>query len=93
MLNVNTAAVRGKIAEKGLTLSSTAERLDLNRNTLASYLQDPERMTIGVAKRLETMLCDNEADSRRLFFGDTLRNTQDSSAADTPQTREEGEKQ
>lgn len=93
MLNVNTAAVRGKIAEKGLTLSSTAERLALNRNTLASYLQDPERMTIGVAKRLETMLCDSEADSRRLFFGDNLRSMQDSSAADTPQTQEEGESQ
>ena len=45
MVCVDVPRVRGKMAEKGYTITSLAGMLGINRNTLAVYLETPEKMT------------------------------------------------
>lgn len=75
MFHVDVPRVRGKIAEKGMTVTSVAERANISRNTLANYLENPEKMPYSMIILLANMLCSDEAEAEAIFFAPDLRNT------------------
>ena len=48
MAFVDVPKVRGKMAEKGYTITSLADILGINRNTLSLYLENPDKIPYGV---------------------------------------------
>lgn len=73
MFCVDVPRVRGKMAEKGYTLTSVSQKLNVNRNTLAAYFKTPEKMPYGVVSGLADILCDSPEESRDIFFRANLR--------------------
>lgn len=73
MFHVDVPRVRGKMAEKGYNISSTAEKLDVDRNTLTSYLKNPEKMPYNVVSQLAEILCDSSDEATAIFFATDLR--------------------
>lgn len=72
MYKVNVAKVKGKIAEKGYTITSLAERLNIDRNTLAKYLVNPGKIPYDVLSAMAALLCDTEDEARLIFFAQEL---------------------
>ena len=74
-MNVDVPKVRGKIAEKGFTLSSFAKRLDISRNTLSTYLDTPGKIPYTVLSDMACILCDTSEEIMQIFFNPDLRET------------------
>lgn len=75
MYNVDVPKVRGKMAEKGYTISSLATEMGINRNTLAGYLDNPSNIPYGKLAIMADILCDDSTESTNIFFAPNLRNT------------------
>lgn len=73
MYHVDVAKVRGKMAEKGYSITSLAERIDVNRNTMAAYLRDPSGIPYDVLSLMAEILCDSLEEAVPIFFASTLR--------------------
>ncbi len=73
MWKIDVNRVRGKMAERGLTITSFAERLEINRNTLASYLECPNKTPYYVVCNMASILCDNTAEAISIFFACDFR--------------------
>lgn len=74
MFYVNVPKVRGRMAEKGFTLASLSDELNINRNTLSSYLAHPEKIPYDVLNSMADKLCDGVDDAVSIFFASSLRN-------------------
>lgn len=72
MVRVDVPKVRGKMAEKGYTISSMAKLLDVNRNTLAAYLENPEKMPYCIVSGMADILCDTLSEAAAIFFSPSL---------------------
>lgn len=70
---INVSKVRGKMAERGLTISKMAELLEVNRNTYANYLEMPEKMPYRIIARMAEILCDSWEEATTIFFAIDLR--------------------
>lgn len=46
MFKININKVKGKMAEKGFNNTSLAKEISISRNTLSSYLNNPEKLLI-----------------------------------------------
>ena len=44
MYRINIAKVKGKMGEKGYNISTLANSIEINRNTMAEYMRNPARM-------------------------------------------------
>lgn len=75
MAHIDVPKVRGKMAERGCSISSMAERLNIDRNTLGNYLKFPEKMPYSIVSRLAEILCDDTDEAMRIFFAQDLRKT------------------
>ncbi len=75
VVSVNVSKVRGKMAERGYTITSMSNHLGINRNTLATYLEKPEKMPYGVISEMADALCDTADEARTIFFAPDLRKT------------------
>lgn len=75
MVCVDVPRVRGKMAEKGYTITSLAGMLGINRNTLAVYLETPEKMPYSVVSEMAGILCDTHSDAASIFFATNFRDT------------------
>lgn len=75
MVYIDVPKVRGKMAERGYTISSLAKKLGINRNTLASYLDAPEKTPYNVVSSMAETLCDSPAEASAIFFAHDLRIT------------------
>ena len=73
MVRVDVPKVRGKMAEKGLTKTSMAEKLGVNRSTVAIYLKHPEKMPYHIVAQMAEMLCDSGEEAEAIFFAQDLR--------------------
>lgn len=73
MVRVDVPKLRGKMAEKGFTITSISERINVNRNTFSGYLEQPERMPYSVIADLAVILCDNYEEACKIFFALDLR--------------------
>lgn len=68
MAYIDVPKVRGKMAEHGYTISSLAKKLGINRNTLASYLEMPEKTPYNVVSCMAEALCDSADEASSIFF-------------------------
>lgn len=75
MYYVDTPKVRGKIYEKGYTITSLAKALGINRNTLSTYLESPESIPYGKLSKMAELLCDTPCEASAIFFSRNLRDT------------------
>ncbi len=75
MAYIDVPKVKGKMAERGYTISSLAEKLGINRNTLSSYLDSPEKTPYNVVSRMAEVLCDSSEEASAIFFAYDLRKT------------------
>lgn len=73
---VDIPRVRGKMAERGYTIASMASHLGINRNTLATYLEKPNKMPYKVISNMADALCDTADEAAAIFFAPDLRKTQ-----------------
>lgn len=74
---VDIPKVRGKMAERGYTVTSMSEHLGINRNTLATYLENPNKMPYKVISNMADALCDTADEASAIFFAPNLRKTKD----------------
>lgn len=81
MVRVDVPKVRGKMAERGFTVTSLSNRLGINRNTLASYLETPGKMPYSIISDMANALCDTEEEAVTIFFASGLRKTKVSDGA------------
>lgn len=72
MIGVDVNKVRGKMAEKGFTISSLSKSLGINRNTLTSYFDTPEKMPYGIVSGLADTLFDDLNEASRILFCEEL---------------------
>ena len=72
MYTINIAKVKGKMGEKGYTKTGLSELVGVNRNTLASYLSNPNNMPYEIMVKLAELLCDDEGEAREIFFAQEL---------------------
>ena len=75
MFCVDVPRVRGKMAEKGYNITSISKELNLSRNTVSHYFENPNKMPYGVVAQLAGILCDTEEESKDIFFISDLRKT------------------
>lgn len=73
MFHVDVPKVKGKMAEKDYTITSLATELGINRNTLASYLDTPEKMPYEIVCKMAELLCDTKEEAITIFFVAALR--------------------
>ena len=76
MYRINIAKVRGKMGEKGYNISTLANSIEINRNTMAEYMRNPSRMPYRVIERLAAILCESKEDAGDIFLTQNLRKTQ-----------------
>lgn len=74
MISVNVPKLRGKIAERGLDMTSLSGKLGISRNTLALYLKNPGKMPYNIVDDMANILCDNADEAASIFFDTNLRN-------------------
>ena len=67
-MHIDVLKVRGKMAERGFTITSLAERLGINRNTLSSYLETPGKTPYSVVSSMAAALCDTAEEASSIFF-------------------------
>lgn len=75
MVFVDVPKLRGKMAERGYSITSISEHVGVNRNTMSSYLENPEKMPYSVVAKLADILCDTRSEAAGIFFADNFRNT------------------
>lgn len=73
MYHVDIAKVRGKMAEQGYNITSFAERIGVNRNTMSSYLRDPSGIPYEVLDLMADSLCESYEEASPIFFASDLR--------------------
>lgn len=69
---VNVPKIKGKMAEKGYTISSMADSLNVNRNTLSAYLEGPARFPYSAISKMAELLCDTPEEAKEIFFAQEL---------------------
>lgn len=72
-MSIDVPKVRGKMAEKGYTISSFAKQLDISRNTLSTYLDTPGKIPYSVLSDMAGILCDTSDEACQIFFAQDLR--------------------
>ncbi len=77
MYFVNVPKIRGKMGEKGYTITSLAVKIGVSRNTLAGYLENPNSIPYCKLAKMAELLCDNSIESAHIFFAPNLRNAKD----------------
>lgn len=75
MIAVNVPKVRGKMAERGVDITTLSSQLGISRNTLANYLRSPGKMPYSIVASMASILCDSSDEAAQIFFADDLRNT------------------
>lgn len=72
MYTVNVSRVRGKMGEKGYSVTSLSSAIGVNRNTLANYLEHPSIIPYGKLAAMASLLCDGPAECAEIFFARKL---------------------
>jgi|GEM_PF-1397943 len=68
MCYINIPKVRGKMVERGYTVSALSKKLDICRNTLYTYLGNPEKMPYEIVAQMADLLCDTPEEAASIFF-------------------------
>jgi len=73
MVHVDVPKVKGKMAERGYTITSLARELGITRGTLSNYLEDPAKIPYFIISKLANLLCDSSEEASSIFFAPDLR--------------------
>ena len=73
MAYINIPKVRGKMAEKGFSITSLAKSLEISRNTLSAYLEEPNKIPYITVAKMAALLCDSSDEAASIFFATNLR--------------------
>ena len=73
MVHIDVPRVRGKMAERGYTITSLAKKLKIARATLSNYLDDPNKMPYLIIAAMADILCDSTEEAKNIFFAQDLR--------------------
>lgn len=65
-MNINK--LRGKIVEKGMNTESLADEIGCDRSTLYRAFKKPEKMTIGMAKKITIALEMTNQEAQEIFL-------------------------
>lgn len=65
---INTAKIRGRIAEKGLTLQSLSKELNILPYTLERKISGQSKMTLEEAELLQRFLAIPDGNFEEYFF-------------------------
>ena len=68
MYKVDVPKVRGKMAERGITMTQLSETLDISRNTLSGYFSTPTRIPYHTLSKMAEVLCDDQGEAAKIFF-------------------------
>ncbi|WP_368234183.1 hypothetical protein [Anaerotruncus rubiinfantis] len=72
MYYVDIPKVKGKMGEKDYTITSLSDELNISRNTLASYLENPKKIPYEIISEMASILCDSPDEARKIFFRSKL---------------------
>ena len=73
MVHVDVPKVKGKMAERGYSITSLAKELGISRNTLSNYLEDPQKIPYFIISSMANLLCDTSEEASSIFFAADLR--------------------
>lgn len=73
MVHVDIPKVKGKMAERGYSITSFAKELGISRNTLSNYLEDPKKIPYSIISAMAKLLCDTTEEASSIFFAADLR--------------------
>lgn len=73
MVHVDVPKVRGKMAERGFTITSMAKELGISRNTLYSYMDDPSKIPYEIISHMACLLCETTEEAVSIFFAPDFR--------------------
>lgn len=68
MVHVDVPKVKGKMAERGYTITSMAKSLKISRSTLSAYMELPEKIPYSVISRMAEILCDSTDEASSIFL-------------------------
>lgn len=68
MCYINIPKVRGKMIERGYTVCALSKKLDICKNTLYTYLGNPEKMPYEIVAQMANLLCDTPEEAAAIFF-------------------------
>lgn len=66
--DMNILKLRGKMVENGYNVEALAVALDIDRTTLYRKLNDGEKITIGEAQKINTVLNLTKDEAHDIFF-------------------------
>ena len=69
---MNVLALKGKITERGLSITEFAEIIGVDRSSLYRKLNNGEKITIGEAAKMKDALGLTNEDATRIFFGESV---------------------
>lgn len=73
MVHIDVPKVKGKMTERGYTITSLSEKLGISRNTLASYFKYPGKTPYNIVSDMAFTLCDSLDEASSIFFAPDLR--------------------
>lgn len=73
MVHIDIPKVKGKMAERGYTITSLAKELGVSRNTLSNYLDDPNKIPYSIISNMANILCETSDEASSIFFASDLR--------------------
>lgn len=76
-VSIDVPKVRGKMAERGYTITSLSKRLGISRNTLSAYFETPGKTPYCVVSDMAVALCDSADEAVSIFFAADLRKTKE----------------
>lgn len=72
MYTVDVPKVKGKMGEKGYNISSLSRKINVNRNTLTNYFNNPGAIPYEKLSAMASLLCDDSAECAKIFFAQKL---------------------
>lgn len=72
MFYMDVPKIKGKMGEKGYNTTTLAKALGISRNTLSSYLAEPDKFPYDILEKLAVILFDNVEEARKIIFAQKL---------------------
>lgn len=72
MYEIDIAAIKGLMGEKGISNSALAQQIGVNRNTLRAYFKEPHKMPYDVMIKIVTALDIPGEKVKNIFFKEKL---------------------
>lgn len=72
MFYLDIQKLKGKMAEKGYTITSLSEKLGISRNTLANYMRNPGKFPYETLEAISILLFDSPEEVTSILFAQKL---------------------